>query len=710
MVSGTMPTQLGALTDLDVLLLEAFYMSGSFPTQLGTLTALNQMAINQNELSGSLPTQLGSLAALCEMSLEENRLDGTLPTQLGALGNLTKMRLAHNHLSGTLPTQLGVVPVLEDMDIQTNSLSGSLPTQLGTLTALITLQLGFNVCSGSLPKQLGVLTTLEEMYLEVNWLSGSLPTQLGVLTMLEGMSLEHNHLSGILPTQLGELTMLEEMYLESNQLSGILPTQLGALQKDNHWTTLNWCNLGGTNNFRCPIPVETPLLCTASLAHMCSALHDNSSDAVRLPAVDSPGAVPLWVYILLPLGLLLVVVLRLLCRMSRDRSNLRLSRDRANLDLQLMAHQIQRGQIQPNDLASQADSQSERPYSSLVGATVASLPPGPPSSSAASATGAAAASPPPKPTPSSNGKGKGKRKAEAGKTEVPPTWAGLDRQFYETAAGKAHLAEAALASPSTAPSTSAACASSVVQALGLEAFHGSNNPIKRPFAGSEQAVPQLAEVSPAQLAKKAQADSDCALPAPLAKKATPRRLTAEGVEIHALLQPAVSLQQGARRIWDRHVSRRWEALSDAERTQHHRNMAPFPVPTPAPAPLPPLVAARGAAAPSLDGLWDAHRRARDARDAATPPERAAPHAPAPTPAPTINQRVEPLVEVESDQQQHTQNAGAARNVTGRTAQDTSDPAGSDMVRLSDLAELTELLNQDDEAVVLALSSHPYFSG
>jgi Leucine-rich repeat (LRR) protein len=686
-----------------VLLLEAFYMSGSFPTQLGTLTALNQMAINQNELSGSLPTQLGSLAALCEMSLEENRLDGTLPTQLGALGNLTKMRLAHNHLSGTLPTQLGVVPVLEDMDIQTNSLSGSLPTQLGTLTALITLQLGFNVCSGSLPKQLGVLTTLEEMYLEVNWLSGSLPTQLGVLTMLEGMSLEHNHLSGILPTQLGELTMLEEMYLESNQLSGILPTQLGALQKDNHWTTLNWCNLGGTNNFRCPIPVETPLLCTASLAHMCSALHDNSSDAVRLPAVDSPGAVPLWVYILLPLGLLLVVVLRLLCRMSRDRSNLRLSRDRANLDLQLMAHQIQRGQIQPNDLASQADSQSERPYSSLVGATVASLPPGPPSSSAASATGAAAASPPPKPTPSSNGKGKGKRKAEAGKTEVPPTWAGLDRQFYETAAGKAHLAEAALASPSTAPSTSAACASSVVQALGLEAFHGSNNPIKRPFAGSEQAVPQLAEVSPAQLAKKAQADSDCALPAPLAKKATPRRLTAEGVEIHALLQPAVSLQQGARRIWDRHVSRRWEALSDAERTQHHRNMAPFPVPTPAPAPSPPHVAARGAAAPSLDGRWDARWRARDARDAAAPPERAAPHAPAPTPAPAIDQRVEPLVEVESNQQQHAQNEGAACNVTGRTAQDTSDPAGSDMVRLSDLAELAEL--QDDEAMVgLALYS------
>ena len=103
---------------------------------------------------------------------------------------------------------------------------------------------------------------------------------------------------------------------------------------------------------------------------------------------------------------------------------------------------------------------------------MASFPPGPPSSSAASATGVAAASPLPEQASSSNGKGKGKgkRKAEAGKA--------------------------------------------VVQASGRQAFHFSNNPIKRASAGSEQAVLQLAEVSSTQLAKtlKAQADSDGALP------------------------------------------------------------------------------------------------------------------------------------------------------------------------------------------------------
>ena len=323
-----------------------------------------------------------------------------------------------------------------------------------------------------------------------------------------------------------------------------------------------------------------------------------------VPSEPSSGVVPLWVF--LPLGLLLVVVLRILCRMSRDRSNLRLSRDRANLDLQLITHQMQRGQTQPNDLASQADSQSERRYSSLAGATVASLPPGPPSSSAASVTGVAAASPPPDPTSSSNGKGKGKgkRKAEAGTAEVFPSWAELDRQFYESAAGKAYL-------------SAAAAATSTSEASGFEALHSSNTAIKRPFAGSEQAVPQLAEVSPAQLVAIGVPPAPPstvllkrpAPPAPLARKAVPRKFTAEGVEVHRLLDPLLHT-----------------------------------------------------AAPVLDDRWNAHWRARDARDAAAPPERPATHAPAMTPAPAIDQRV----------------------------------AGSDLVRLADLAEVTELM--DNEAV------------
>ena len=272
-----------------------------------------------------------------------------------------------------------------------------------------------------------------------------------------------------------------------------------------------------------------------------------------------------------------------------------------------------------------------------------SVPPGPPSSSAASSAAAASLPPGPSrstaapttgPTSSSNGKGKGKgkRKAEAGTAEVFPSWAELDRQFYETAAGKTYLTAAAAAT-----STSAACTSSEVQASGFEALHSSNTAIKRPFAGPEQAVPQLAEVSPAHLVAIGLSPAPPstvlpkrpARPAPLARKAVPRKFTAEGVEIHHLLHPllhtaapvlddrwnahwrardardaaapperpathapaptpapAIDLMQGARGMWDRHVGRQWESLSDAERAQFDRDEAPSSAPVPAPAPAP----------------------------------------------------------------------------------------------------------------------------
>ena len=39
-------------------------------------------------------------------------------------------------------------------------------------------------------------------------------------------------------------------------------------------------------------------------------------------------------------------------------------------------------------------------------------------------------------------------------------------------------------------------------------------------------------------------------------------------------------------MWDRHVGRQWESLSDAERAQFDRDEAPSSTPIPAPAPAP----------------------------------------------------------------------------------------------------------------------------
>lgn len=57
-----------------------------------------------NSLDGTLPTQLGKLTELTYFDLGANSLDGTLLTQFGKLTALTELMLNTNSLDGTLPT------------------------------------------------------------------------------------------------------------------------------------------------------------------------------------------------------------------------------------------------------------------------------------------------------------------------------------------------------------------------------------------------------------------------------------------------------------------------------------------------------------------------------------------------------------------------------------------------------------------------------
>ena len=84
-------------------------LSGYIPTQLGNLTALSSLSLNANSLSGFLPTELGQLPSpTVALALNYNSISGVLPSELGALqARLTQLNVANNELSGTLPSQLG---------------------------------------------------------------------------------------------------------------------------------------------------------------------------------------------------------------------------------------------------------------------------------------------------------------------------------------------------------------------------------------------------------------------------------------------------------------------------------------------------------------------------------------------------------------------------------------------------------------------------
>ena len=227
-LTGSIPTQLGDITNLTRVYLDINQLTGNIPTELGTLTNLERLWLNDNQLTGAIPTQLGSLTNLQHLYLEDNQLTGTIPIELGSLTNLTHLGLDNNNLTGTIPTQLGSLTNLQQLYLNNNQLTGSIPTELGSLASLGTLWLSNNQLTGAIPIELGSLTNLQYLGLNVNKLTGTIPTQLGSLTNLQWLYLNSNQLTGAIP-DLTALTSLEILWLSNNRLTGNIPTWLGTL-------------------------------------------------------------------------------------------------------------------------------------------------------------------------------------------------------------------------------------------------------------------------------------------------------------------------------------------------------------------------------------------------------------------------------------------------------------------------------------------------
>ena len=230
-LGGSIPTEIGNLTNLEILDLFRNQLSGSIPAQLGNLTNLKKLGLGYNQLSGSIPAELGNLTNLYWLDLSGNQLSGAIPTQLGNLTNLSSLSLGVNQLSGRIPAELANLKKLQILMLGSNQVSGSIPAELGNLTNLYWLELTQNQLSGSIPTQLGNLTNLQKLNLGSNRLSGSIPAELGNLISLKDLDLFSNQLTGSIPPELGNLTHLECLALFSNRLTGRIPAQLGNLIK-----------------------------------------------------------------------------------------------------------------------------------------------------------------------------------------------------------------------------------------------------------------------------------------------------------------------------------------------------------------------------------------------------------------------------------------------------------------------------------------------
>ena len=131
-----------------------------------------------NNLSGSLPIELGQLSNIQIISLPNNQLVGAIPYELGNLSQLRELNFNNNILAGNIPLELANLSNLTVLNLGNNVLSGAIPNVLEFLRNLQVLELGQNLLSGPIPPELGNLNNLNVFKLENNQLSGCFPLRL----------------------------------------------------------------------------------------------------------------------------------------------------------------------------------------------------------------------------------------------------------------------------------------------------------------------------------------------------------------------------------------------------------------------------------------------------------------------------------------------------------------------------------------------------
>ena len=82
-------------------------------------------------LSGSIPAEIGCLTNIYDLRLGTNLLIGAIPPEIGNLTNLNKLYLNDNQLTGEIPAEIGnLTNVINHLYLYTNQLTGEIPQEV----------------------------------------------------------------------------------------------------------------------------------------------------------------------------------------------------------------------------------------------------------------------------------------------------------------------------------------------------------------------------------------------------------------------------------------------------------------------------------------------------------------------------------------------------------------------------------------------------
>mmetsp|Transcript_18809 Transcript_18809/g.27206 ORF Transcript_18809/g.27206 Transcript_18809/m.27206 type:complete len:202 (+) Transcript_18809:1423-2028(+) len=135
--SGTLPTEIGKLTQLTTFHNSNTIITGEIPNEIGNLENLEILIIPGSRYSGPLPPNFYNLDRLTDFFANDIQNNDTAPVTTG--------------LSGTISADISKMTNLQIFLIHGNSFTGELPDEFGDLPNLDFVFLNFNMFNGTAP-------------------------------------------------------------------------------------------------------------------------------------------------------------------------------------------------------------------------------------------------------------------------------------------------------------------------------------------------------------------------------------------------------------------------------------------------------------------------------------------------------------------------------------------------------------------------------
>ncbi|KAJ1384360.1 Leucine-rich repeat-containing N-terminal, plant-type [Sesbania bispinosa] len=227
-------------------------ITGSLPYELGLLTDLALFHINSNDFCGSLPTSFRNLHLLNELDISGNRFSGPFPEVVLDIPSLKYLDIRFNEFHGNIPSSLFDLK-LDALFINNNKFQFFLPENLGNSSVSVVV-LANNDIRGGLPSCLYKMKdTLNEIIIMNSGLMGCLTPEIGFLDKVTVFDVSFNNLFGALPESIKGMKSLEQLNVAHNNFSVKIPESICTLSKLENFTySYNYFNSESSECIKLP--------------------------------------------------------------------------------------------------------------------------------------------------------------------------------------------------------------------------------------------------------------------------------------------------------------------------------------------------------------------------------------------------------------------------------------------------------------------------